>query len=63
MTIEDVILHYGSIYQLQLKTGICSTNLKYWRKVGYIPLPMQHRIQRKTRGKLRANEDHARRVK
>lgn len=53
MTIDEVMTFYRTAYNFEAVTGIKQQNCIYWRKVGYIPLTMQRRIQRKSRGKLK----------
>lgn len=55
MKIDEVIEHYGSGNQLEVMTGITRPNVYYWRKRGYIPISMQHRIESLSCGKLKAN--------
>ena len=55
MKIDEVIKYYGSGNQLELITGITRPNVNYWRKVGHIPIAMQHRIEKLSCGKLKAN--------
>jgi hypothetical protein len=56
MTIQDVYKHFGSNWSeaaRELKLG--RNTSRYWLKVGYIPMPMQLRIENLTRGRLIAD--------
>lgn len=56
MSPNDVFTFYDknwSKVSRELKLGKNTTS--YWRKVGYIPMPMQLKIQQRTNGELIAD--------
>ncbi len=56
MTIDEVFNHYKCNWgELIREVGLGVNTPRYWRKIGYIPIPMQNRIERATRGALKAD--------
>jgi len=58
MTFEEVYGYFGSGYRLQKDTGMSHSNFQNWRERGYIPIMMQIRIEKATKGKLKASLSH-----
>jgi len=56
MTREEVLEYFGSFYKMRIDTGVWESNQMHWRKLGYIPLTMQYRLQAATHGALKASE-------
>jgi len=52
MTLDEVKQYFGSSYQFHKKTKMGSSNYANWKKLGYIPIQSQARIQIITEGKL-----------
>jgi len=58
MTIEELEKYYGNSYQFEKRTGMSSGNFPGWKKLGYIPIFSQMKIERLTNGVLKASLDH-----
>jgi hypothetical protein len=58
MTIDDVLSYYKTTYNFNKQTKISSGNFVDWRRKGYIPISMQHRIQVLTDNKLKVGEPY-----
>lgn len=54
MTYKETLLFYGSDYQIAKHLGLSPTTPKHWRRIGYIPIPMQIKIEEDTKGILKA---------
>lgn len=59
MTIEDVINYFGSGYKLNLLTNMSKTTFHNWKKKGYVPISTQIKLESFTKGKLKADLNHA----
>ncbi|GKS62491.1 hypothetical protein YTPLAS21_19490 [Candidatus Nitrosocosmicus sp.] len=57
MTLEQVIIEFGSGARLCKLLKIHRQNFTYWKKIGYIPIMAQYRIQDLSEGKLKASFD------
>ena len=55
MTLDEVIIHFGSGYRLCKVLGIRRQNYTQWKRKGGIPLLQQARIENVTGGKLKAD--------
>lgn len=55
MTLDEVLKYYENAYRMQMITNIARTNVNHWRKIGYIPITAQFRIEKLTNGQLKAN--------
>ena len=55
MTIEDVLRYFGTAVKMDLAIGISRSNVYYWKKVGYIPITSQLKLETLTRGALQAD--------
>lgn len=55
MKIEEVIAHFGNMYQVTKETGLRNSNYYHWLKKGFIPIGAQRRIEYATGGKLLAS--------
>lgn len=62
MLIEDVIKHFGTPYKASMRLGISVNTPKNWKKIGYIPIVTQVKIEHLTDGVLRADLSHCRKV-
>lgn len=58
MKIEDVIEYFGSGYNMQKLHGLSHSNFAHWRKLGYVPITTQIKIERLTKGALKASLNH-----
>ncbi len=58
MTLEDVLEHFGTGYNLEKLHGISHTNIRVWRAKGYVPIESQLRLERLTEGALLADLSH-----
>jgi hypothetical protein len=54
MTLDEVYKHFGSWYRVA-KSGFSDGTSAYWRKIGYIPIYSQLKIERITGKVLRAS--------
>ena len=59
MKLNDVLKHYGSAYQFRKQTKMSITNVLNWRRLGYIPIGSQMKIELLSGGALNANCAHA----
>lgn len=55
MTIDDIKKEYGTMYRFFKEVGLSEGNSGYWAKVGFIPIVTQLRIERLTKGRLKAS--------
>lgn len=55
MTLEEFDNYFSSRSNFQKKTGLSRQNVNNWRKMGYIPIVSQIRIERATEGALKAS--------
>ena len=58
MVLNDLIEYFGSCYQFNKKTGMSHNNYQTWKKLGFIPIESQLKIQKMTNFDLKANLDH-----
>lgn len=58
MTIEDVLRHYGTGYNMNKVIGLAASNVVRWKKFGYVPILTQIRIEQLSNGKLKASLEH-----
>ena len=58
MTIEELEAFYGNSYRFEKKTGMSHGNFPVWKKLGYIPIFSQMKLERLTKGALKASLDH-----
>lgn len=58
MLIEELHEHYGTWAQLTRELELGMTTYQGWLKKGYIPYTTQLIIEKKTKGKFKANENH-----
>ena len=56
MTLEEVILHYGSKANVARALKIWPTTVSNWDARGYIPESVQYKIQVLTKNKLKASK-------
>lgn len=59
MTLEDLKDYFKSKLQFEKQTGLKRQNWYGWIKKGYIPLVSQQRLEKLTKGNLKANFEHA----
>lgn len=57
MTIEEGIAYFGSGYRMCKELGLTPQCLTNWRRVGYIPMYQQLRLEKMTKGQLRADQE------
>ena len=57
MKYEQVMEHFKTAYRLRKELGISTSAPSNWRKLGYIPIETQLRIEELTSGLLRASLD------
>ena len=55
MKIDEVLSHFGNMYQVTKETGLKNSNYYHWMKKGVIPIGAQRRIEYATQGKLVAS--------
>lgn len=59
MTLDDLKNKYKTSYNFEMKTGINHVNWVHWfNSYGYIPLGSQLKIERITKGDLKADINH-----
>ena len=61
MTYDEVVDHFGTAYRVAEQVGLSVGTAYYWKKLGYIPICTQMRLEQFTQGKLKANLDHCKR--
>lgn len=54
MTPQEVLEFYGNSYKFKQQTGMSDRSLVNWISWGYIPEGSQYKIERLTKGKLKA---------
>lgn len=55
MTIDDVLTYYRTGYNMRKVTGLSASNVVHWRKLGYIPIVTQMRIEKLSQRELKAD--------
>ncbi len=55
MTLDEVIAYFGSTVILNQVTGMSRNNIANWKRMGYVPILSQVKIERRTGGALKAN--------
>lgn len=60
MTIIEMYKYFGSAYAFNKATGMSATSLSNWKRIGYIPIRSQAKIEQLTNGGLKARfeDDH-----
>jgi hypothetical protein len=58
MTLDEAIKHFGNGNRLCRALGLTRANITDWHNKGYIPLVSQLRMERITKGILKAEDDH-----
>lgn len=59
MTIDDLKRYFGTSYRFNALTGMSASNYMNWENYGYIPFISQVKIQRLTKGALKADLKHS----
>lgn len=57
MRIEEAILFYGSGSKLCKELGITRQCITNWRKRGFMPMLQQLKLEKITKGKLKADKE------
>lgn len=52
MTIDEVKQYFVNWYRYENLTGLSHSNHLYWRKIGYIPILTQNKLEKLTGGAL-----------
>lgn len=63
MKFEDLLDHYKSKYAIAKGVKYTQTAVSHWKKVGYIPIRAQHRIELVTNGQFKADLNHTQELK
>lgn len=58
MTLDEVVAHFGTMYQVAKQLGISYDTPRNWKRIGFIPADMQVKIHRYTDGKLQFSMEH-----
>ena len=58
MTLKELKDYFGSSYAFEKSTKFSHMNYANWEKRGYIPINSQIKIEKITKGKLKANLNH-----
>lgn len=58
MLLEDVMRYYRSTYNFKKETGGSTSRFANWRKLGYIPIKVQIKLEKITKGALKADLNH-----
>ena len=58
MTLDDVKNYFVSSYQFHQKTGMHHSNFVNWETKGFIPIKTQLKLEKLTKGELKASLDH-----
>lgn len=59
MTLQEIRDYFGGAYLFSKKTGMSDSNYTRWKQRGYVPYFSQLRIERLTKGFLKADLNHA----
>lgn len=62
MTLREVKEYFRTWYQITKQTNISRTSIHSWRKQGFIDIKMQLRIEKFTKGELKASLDDIPRI-
>jgi hypothetical protein len=54
MTIDEVKNYFGTWYRYEALTGSTHSNHLYWKRIGYIPILTQNKLEKLTEGALKA---------
>ncbi len=57
MTIDEVEKYYESAWKMQYKHGLSHNNMANWKRLGYVPILTQLKIEGLTDGVLKASLD------
>ena len=55
MKINDIKCGYDSWAEAMRRLGLGINTYTYWKKIGYIPIPMQRRIEKVSRGVFKSD--------
>ena len=58
MILDEVLTYYKNAYQFQKQTKMSINNIRNWRIMGHIPIVSQMKIEKLTKGDLKANMEH-----
>lgn len=58
MTIDEVEKYYGSAWKMERKHKLSHKNISNWKRLGYVPILTQIKIEKLTGGVLKANLEH-----
>lgn len=58
MTIDEVEAYYGSGWKMERKHKLSHMNIRNWKRLGYVPITTQLKIERLTNGALKASLEH-----
>lgn len=58
MTIDDVLTYYRTGYNMRKVTGLSASNVVHWKKLGYVPIVTQMKLERLSNGALKADLKH-----
>lgn len=59
MTIEEVLGYYGTPHAAEKKHSLAHQNFRNWKRLGYIPITTQMKIEKLTNGVLKARLEDA----
>jgi len=62
MKLEEVYKYFGGWYGIYKRVGFAVNTVKNWRRLGYIPVASQFKIQQHTKGELVCKEEDAHNV-
>jgi hypothetical protein len=55
MTLQEAIDHFGTAYQINKAVKVSYNTVNNWKKLGYIPIHTQIKIEKATNGALKAS--------
>lgn len=55
MKYQDIKIYFGSFYRMRKETGIADSTSQRWKKLGYIPITAQLKLEKLTKGGLKAS--------
>lgn len=59
MKFSEAMLYYDfNGAEIARNLGITRQNLRYWKKIGFIPLHHQHTLEQLTNGELKADSEN-----
>lgn len=58
MKLDEVLEYFGTSHRMEKTTGLSHQNMANWKRLGYVPITTQIKIERLTKGSLKADLNH-----